>query len=468
VSYREISLYFSAAEDCAKLGLIPFTINWTFVAAYAASAHLSTSETGLNEMTELNTGECHEIKGGVGRRAFVWNPVNIARSPPIDDPRVARRALRATVRACVSTWAAEHQRIVQRLSGGVDSSVATVCLGSAANRPAVTCLNYYSRGAFGDERQYARAVAERTGFPLIEYHQESRSALDVLLTYARTESPSAYLSRSTLDCRELELAKRLGATARFTGIMGDLLFQMPPAAPGVAEYLQRQGLDARFLCLAMQAAQMDRVSLWSVLRQALGHAARNSPPRFQPGEFSERKNSLLTAEADRAAFRDNPLRFVHPWLHHLDGVPVGKFAQIANLGCNSTYFNVLHGPDESALIHPFISEPLMELCLRIPTYRLLCDGWDRALVREAFRAELPEIVAARTTKGSTIHHFTDQIQSNSEFIRDLLVDGILVRHRVLDRGKVASSLPGRAGSCRVPLGLLLAPIAAEAWCRAWV
>jgi asparagine synthase (glutamine-hydrolysing) len=466
-TYRGVHLYFSAAEDCAKLGLIRFTINWAFVAAFAASTRISCTETGLNEMTEVATGECHTVIRETVRRAFYWNPANIALYPLVEDLPEAKRALRATVHACVSTWASEHPRIVQRLSGGLDSSIATVCLASAPCRPTVTCVNYYSRGAFGDEREYARAVAERTAFPLMEYRHESLAPLDLLLNFARTESPSSYMSRGSFDRREIELAHDLGATARFTGIMGDMLFQMPPAAPSVAEYVRRHGLDGHFLLLALHAAQMDRVSLWTILRNAFTNGLLTKPSQFQPGEFSQRENSLLTVEADRAVFCDGPLRFVHPWLNNLQGIPFGKFAQIASLSFNSEYYNCLHNINESELIHPFVSEPLIELCLRLPTYLLLRDGWDRALVREAFQAELPPIVTSRAVKGSTIHHFSTQIQSNRQFIQDLMVDGVLVRERILDRKKVIDCLPGKANRSSLPLGLLMASIAAEAWSRAW-
>jgi asparagine synthase (glutamine-hydrolysing) len=468
VTYRGVHLYFSAAEDCAKLGLIRFTVNWVLVAAFAASTRIASSETGLNEMTEVGTGECHTVVCETIRRAFYWNPADIARHPLVEDPSEAQRALRATVHACVSTWASEHARIVQRLSGGLDSSIATVCLASAPSRPIVTCVNYHSRGAFGDERQYARAVAERTAFPLIEYRHDSLAALDLLLNFARTESPSSYMSRSGFDRREIELAHDLGATARFTGIMGDMLFQMPPAAPSVAEYVQRHGFDGHSLRLALHAAQMDRVSFWTILRGAFANGRFRKASQFQPGEFSQRKNSLLTVEADRAVFSDGPRRFIHPWLSNLQEVPFGKFGQIASLSFNSEYYNCLHGTNESELIHPFVSEPLIELCLRLPTYLLLRNGWDRALVREAFQAELPNIVASRAVKGSTIHHFSAQIQHNKQFIQDLMVDGVLVRERILERKKVIDGMPGKANRSSLPLGLLMASIAAEAWSRAWM
>ena len=467
-SHGGARLYFSTIEDLAQLRLVDLTINWDFVAAFAASTRVSSGETGLNEIGELGTGEFHRISNDGLSRGFHWNAAKIARQPAVEDSSEAKRSLRSTVRACVSTWASVHPRIVQRLSGGLDSSITAVCLKLAPSQPSVTYVNYYSRGTYGDERQYARAVAEKTKFPLVEYRHNSSIPMDVLLALPRAESPVAYMSRGVCDQREIDLADRLGATARFTGIMGDSLFQMPPAVPTASEYLRTHGLDRRFLQIALNSAQMDRVSLWTVLRGALIGGLLKPPKQFQPGEFSRQNDSLLTTEASQAAFSDRPLRFVHPWLQDLEGVPLGKFAQIASLSFNSVYFNVLHDPLESELVHPLASEPLMELCLRLPSYVLLYDGWDRALARDAFDLELPHIVRTRTTKGSSDLHLREMIAHNEKFIRDLLVEGVLVRQGILDRKKLSDSLPGQTTRSALPLGLLWATISAEAWSRAWI
>src|SRR5262249_28496875 len=53
-----------------------------------------------------------------------------------------------------------------QLSGGLDSSIISASLADAGI--AFTAVNFASRSADGDERRYARAVANRFGSPLIE------------------------------------------------------------------------------------------------------------------------------------------------------------------------------------------------------------------------------------------------------------------------------------------------------------
>lgn len=464
--FNGVHLYFSNANDCANLGVMKFSINWDFVSIFAACGRVHCAETGLNEMLELQCGEFHELRDHSVSSGFLWNPVNIACSGAIDDPDLAKKALRASVRACVASWATQHQRIVQRLSGGIDSSIVTACLRLARSQPDVTCVNYFSRGTYGDERKYARQVANKNGFPLIEYPQNTGYSLQALLDFPKTASPLAHLIRIECDSREVALARERNATARFTGNMGDILFQMPPMTPVATEYLQRNGLDTHFLKIALHTAQMDRVSLWRVLRCCISEGIIRRPETARPGEFDGQEVMLLTADAAKA-FTTKPLRFVHPWLHSVKGVPAGKFAQLSCLGANSSYFNCLHEETESEWIHPLLSEPLVEVCLRIPAYLLMHSGWDRTMAREAFANELPEAVRNRVTKGAMTLWVREMIANNAHFIRELLMNGILVREGIIDRARLDAALPGKATRSELPIGCLLDCVAAEAWCSAW-
>jgi asparagine synthase (glutamine-hydrolysing) len=305
------------------------------------------------------------------------------------------------------------------------------------------------------------------GFPLIECRYDSATSMDRLLTLPRTVSPASYLTRDGCDPNEIDLARAHGATAIFTGIMGDTLFHMTPAAPSAADYIRARRFDSRFLAIVLQAAQLDRISVWTVLHNALMNGLFKPPMSFLPGEFRNPAGSLLTREACEAVYDVDSPRFLHPWLRELQGVPFGKFPLIGSLGWNSAYFGALREPMEPELIHPFFSEPLMELCLRLPSFSMLRDGWDRALVRQAFEPELPEMVRTRTSKGSPNLYVRERIEHNKAFIRDFLSDGILVKQGLLDRSKLVDCLPGQTTRSGTSLGRLWACVAAEAWSHAW-
>jgi asparagine synthase (glutamine-hydrolysing) len=461
-----VRINFSSTVDVAALDFFRPSICWEFVISYLLSGRAHCRETGIREILELQCGEFQKITSQSQSTGFYWDPTEVAQLDAVTDKEFARDALRAAVVSCVSTWAGQHGHIVHRLSGGIDSSIVAACLRLAPAQPGVTCVNYYSPDIYGDERQHARAVAKRNGFRLVEYPQDTAYSLRKFLDFPRTESPRAYLCKLDNEAREVALASDVGATARFTGIMGDILFQMPPMLPAAVEYVQRRGVDWRFLQIAFQAAQLDRVSFWTVLKDSLRSGLFDRPRSQVPGEFSEERLSVLSRESKESYLAD-PNRFFHLWLSSLRGVPFGKFAQISCLGFNSSYFNSLQNSGESQRIHPFLSEPLTELCLRIPTYLMVQGGWDRALAREAFAPELPEIVRNRVSKGAMIGLVRGMLDHNLEFMRDFLADGALVKNGVIDRKQLMACFPGSANKNEVPMGFLIDCVSVEAWVQAW-
>ena len=113
------------------------------------------------------------------------------------------------------------------------------------------------------------------------------------------------------------------------------------------------------------------------------------------------------------------------------------------------------------------SQPVIELCLRIPTYVLTAGGWDRAIARAAFRNDLPRGILNRNTKGRVEDHINAILGRNAALLRDLLIDGLLVREGIVDRDKLTAVLSGRATSIPVTSSELLECLSAEAWLRQW-
>ena len=82
---------------------------------------------------------------------------------------------------------------------------------------------------------------------------------------------------------------------------------------------------------------------------------------------------------------------------------------------------------------PLLSQPLVELCLRMPAYLLIRSGRDRAIARRAFASELPETTIKRTAKGRVDQYVRNIVDANLDFLREFLLDGLLVREGLLNR-----------------------------------
>ncbi len=457
-----IELYFSDMEICASLDIRRFSINWKFVAAHAAFPGLQISDTGLNEVSELQPGECIEIAGRNRRRWLYWHPARIASTDPIEDVGQAATMLRETARACTDAWASGHGNVLHRLSGGLDSSIVLSCLHSARARPKITCLNYYTPEAEGDERRFARLAAARAECRLIENERNSSMRLDALLSIARFARPwpcAHYIEYSRI---ETQTAREVGATAVFTGGGGDGLFYQARAPLAAADYALRHRLHHGLLGVALDAARVERVSMWSVLRTAFRHGllGQRWDPYADIGKYQE-----LISDATLQSV--SPDWLSHIWLREAGDLCPGKLWHIQTISVPPAFYNPLGHADVPERVHPLVSQPLMEVCLRIPTYVLVTGGWDRSIARRAFSGHVPREIINRRTKGGVNEHVKVVFERNLDFVRELMLDGQLVKEGILDRKKVEAMVSKDYTQIGYAFTEVHDHIATEAWLRSW-
>jgi asparagine synthase (glutamine-hydrolysing) len=226
------------------------------------------------------------------------------------------------------------------------------------------------------------------------------------------------LELSTID----GLARHCGADIQWTGHGGDHLFFQMRSDVGASDALRAHGVGRAWVEAMRDAARLTRESYWTVLNSTMSAAWRA-----------------------RAAF------------------PAGKQYQIEVLRTLVHRPDPLRGLRAVPELHPLISQPLMEVALRIPTYLLTTGGRGRALARMAFRDLLPADIAMRDSKGGTTVHLAGLLRQNLAFLRECLLDGRLVQEGLLDRQVLEPYLlhghPLRANQ----LAPLLAGVAAELW-----
>lgn len=464
-----IDVILSDMEDCVRLSLTPLTVDWDHVTAYFLHTRLVTRTTGFTEVTQLYAGECAAIVDDDKddrvttkvTRSFYWDPATVCEARLIEDPDEARAALRGVIRHCVNAWASSYDRIALELSGGLDSSIVAACLANASVRPEVLCLHYFTEMAEGDERSYAQAAARSTGFELIESEaRTSERTLEKMLNRSRFATPAmlGFVPAPELLKRRLVTERHAGAV--FSGQGGDHLFQQEGTKLIAAEYVHRHGLRPQVLRVAKDTSRLTSQSIWSVLRAAIryGRLGRS----FDPYGFHFQVPSFLSKDA-RAQLR--PQAYTHPWVTSASRLPASKIRQIFNVvDCQPFYRMDCPNAEQ---VHPLISQPIIELCLQVPTYVLTHRGRSRGLVREAFEADVPKKIIRRQIKGQTTSYFGRILVENAAYIRELLLDGVLVSEGVLDRRELEKLLSERELILGKGLNSILPSIMAEAWLSTW-
>jgi asparagine synthase (glutamine-hydrolysing) len=162
-------------------------------------------------------------------------------------------------------------------------------------------------------------------------------------------------------------------------------------------------------------------------------------------------------------------QFHHPWLLSAGSVQKAKMQHVisSTLITFQSFYDPLGLPDDPDTVAPLVSQPIVELCLQIPTYFHMAGGWGRSMARRAFMNSLPQEIIARRTKGGIDEFAKAVFLRNIDFVKPFLLDGELVRAGMLDRGQLEEVLSGRPTGIRTTISELYDYLSAEAWVGAW-
>jgi asparagine synthase (glutamine-hydrolysing) len=343
------------------------------------------------------------------------------------------------------------------LSGGFDSAVVLGCLTQSSARPQITCINHFTSASRGDERAYARLAAERAQVRLLEVHLDATAGrFDTrLLNAPRAPKPAISGLFRLLETEIInDIATGVGARTLWTGQGGDHIFLQTSSTLSARDHFKTRGLRG-FPAAVRDAGQLSRQPYWHVLKSALGFETAAS------GQATPR-----TWFIDPMTLPKNPDEYVtHPWVNQGQDLPEGKRLQIRLLGEVTNRHRPIPRLERAHQHHPLLSQPLLEICVRIPTYLLVRGGRERALAREAFSAQVPPGILHRRDKGSIVPQTTEAIRSSQEFVRELLLEGVLADVGVIARRDLEPYIVRGEPLREEHLMPLVACIAAEAWAR---
>lgn len=467
--YQGVNLVFSDMEDCFALAVLNFTVRWEYIRGFLAYSGYQTRETALAEVSEVQLGERLRFSGNTLHRSLEWNPLAIARTNPIQDPDTAVAELRRTTRACIHAWAACYPDIIHNLSGGLDSSIVLSCLKDAPSQPNVTCLHYFGTGPDEDERRYARLMASHAHTELIEHQLTVEEArLEQILNLRRSAKPWFYLYEIEHSRYEAQLSAQRAAKGLFSGSGGDGVFFQTHADLAVTDYLFDHGFGRDLLAVAVDAARISRKSIWPLLVNAVRR--RLLPAQLHPLRMGGRpERTIVSREVVSAATRDPKL--IHPWFANRAArrMPPGTLWHALCVAPAPAFYPSFEARPHPERTMPLLSQPLIELCLRIPTYVLIKNGMDRATARRAFAPDLPPEIIKRRNKGRIDQHIRDLMDANLNFVRDMLLNGRLVKEGLLNRRNLELYLTRERSPADFQYSeILQEQLCVEAWLSRWL
>jgi asparagine synthase (glutamine-hydrolysing) len=448
-----LTAFASDVDLLLAAGLVEIGVDWEGLARHLFDAGVPVPATALAGVSELLPGFSLDV-AGPGGQVPCWRPWDYV-GRPLRDPHEAADRLGRTVRQCVQGWCSSRGRLLLSVSGGFDSAVVAACL--AGSGLDTVCLTIYGEDAAGDERAYARPLCDHLGLELLERadrldHIDIGSALD-----AHLPRPVGRTQALSYEAAHIAAAAEVAAKAFVTGNGGDSVFAHSQSAAAIADRYLAEGFRAGLLASVRDVVQQTGCSGWQAAMAAVRLVRGPRSYQCQPDRSYLHPELLKTLDA-------SPPR--HPWLMAPADAFPGKAAHIAAI------LRVQHclEPGRSRflpVLNPLMSQPIMEACLAIPSWRWREEGRDRAVARKAFKASLPNVVAARRVKGGPDGFAARILNHYRSSIRERLLDGHLVRQRIVDREELVQILGEErpvVGEERVRLLQLLN---AEAWLDAW-
>lgn len=393
-------------------------IDWDFIRNNLIYPYLKTGRTGLVGLSELLPGCRLDMRGDGTTIEEVWTPWDfVAPERRHRDRREAQADVRSAVASTVNRWAETDKSLLLELSGGLDSSIVAACLQDAHAR--VACCNLVTPVPGADERHYAILMADvlRT-----ELHIKTLGFENANFDFPpppRAVAPCTWFLQQASNELKEPIGRRLGVNSFFSGGGGDTVFCYTRTAAPAADAFRERGMTAGITAIA-DLAELHQCTVWKAGRLAVRKLlAPPRPPR----------------KADRSFLAATPAQNMlvpHPWFAAPDGSLPGDRERIFDLAGTQVFRDGLARGTKWHLRMPLLSQPVVEACLKVPSWMWIAEGRNRAVARDAFADVLPPDILHRRSKGTFMNYSGAVYRQNKSRLREYLLAGQLEGQGLLD------------------------------------
>lgn len=453
-----LTAFASDADILVQAGLLEPRIDWEAVGRHLYSRDLPSSRTALAGLSELLPGTAYQIEGGVHRKDICWSPWDHVSGHPDCTFSEQAEQLGRIVQSCIAAWASRYSSILLSVSGGLDSSIVAATLAGRTDRRLI-CLTLATDDPSGDERHYARAICSHLG---AELEESSYVLADVDLARSvagHLPRPCGRIHELAFRARIQTLARKRGADAYFTGNGGDNVFYNSASVRPIVDRYRVEGVGPGVVHTVRDICAITGCSVWQAAREVMRLLGKRGRAYKWRPETLFLHRDIIQAQAR------TPM--THPWLETPPNALPGKSGHIAMLLRMQPH---LEGYDRNLalpVINPLVSQPIVEMCLGIPSWSMCEGGRNRAAARAAFTSRLPGEILDRRSKAGPDSFIVQLLDHRLPEIHERLLEGALARHGLLDLDllRAAIATPERYKPSNYMR--IMALLDAEAWIGRW-
>jgi asparagine synthase (glutamine-hydrolysing) len=432
-SLRNDAGFFTSDISLAvHLGRYAPKIDWDYI-AYCLVYPNKTGRTGLVDVCELLPGCSLCVRDAGVTTKLDWSPWSIVvRTPRHIDPNEAAMEVRRTVEYVVKTWAEADKSILLELSGGLDSSILAAALKDAQAH--VACCTLMTPVPGADERLYARLMTDKLGLPLDATEIRFEDARFDFTVPPDSVAPGISALQYATNAVKERIGERLGITSYFSGAGGDTIFCSLNNAAPAADAFRQLGVSAG-LSAIRDLSELHQCTLWKAARLALRKLRRPPKAPCKPDTTFLNSSTIAIDRVD------------HPWFVAPEGALDGDRDRIFDLANTQSFKDGAARSMRRVLRYPLLSQPVIEACLRAPSWMWISRGRNRAVARYAFADVLPQQIVDRRSKGTYMNYSGALYRKTKHQMLDYLLTGRLQSRGLLDTAAlqrfVAAELPAR-------------------------
>ncbi|MFC5526772.1 asparagine synthase-related protein [Rhodanobacter ginsengisoli] len=433
------------------LGLYRKEVNWQAIAHGLTFPYLKTARTGLKYVSELLPGNMLTCRGREVSTSTAWSPWRfVAEGVRHKDPLVAAEDVRETVSSVVRALSKLEDRFVVELSGGLDSSIVATCLRDALPRATFCTLVMPVTGT--DERPYARLLTDALGQELFSVEVGFDNVHIEFPVSRSSVVPAIGIPQNAINEAWEAAGTRYGVDSFFSGAGGDTVFCYLKTAAPAADAFRERGVMAGIGGIE-NLANLHRCTVFKASRLTL-------KKMFRRPRLGWKEDRTLLNPAHVAAVPEH-----HPWMDAPSDALPGDREKIHDLIGVQLFRDAAPRGLQCSMHFPLLSQPVMEACLKVPTWMWIADGRNRAIARQAFADQLPSGIHDRRSKGSYTGHMAAIYTRNKPKIRESLEEGQLCAHDLLDRTALANFFAKELAPRDLSFLRIFDLCAAENWAR---
>jgi asparagine synthase (glutamine-hydrolysing) len=449
---------FASDVDLMLAAGMPISIDWQFLASHYLSGGLPSERTALSGLTEVSRGHSVSCLEQDRPDTVLWTPWRFTDNPVRwhRDERIER--LRRAVQTSTSALSSPFSHPILCISGGLDSSIVGAALKATGAK--FSGLTVSTQDPDGDERVYARLACASLGVELDEAWYEMPDVNFGRSTSSHLPRPVGRIHALAYDAALLRTARSRNADVIMMGNGGDNVFASSYSPAPIVDRILSEGFGSGVFTTLKDTCRLTGASLME--------ASAAAYKLWQRGEYSYKwKSDPLFLTHDAVNFATT-LGRSHIWLEAPDGALPGKARHIASLLRIQQHLEGYERGVCPTVVNPLMSQPVVELCLSIPSWIWIELGRDRAVARQAFASHLPREIIHRSSKSGPDAFCEAILIERRGEIRERLTDGHLAGQGILDRFALDQALCDPRPNIGLEHARIMAFLDAEAWVDHWL